>query len=134
MSSVIINKATLVMPLDKTSMVNRYGGVTGISLLELNPDNSYKYRHGALSYVQSNTTNGSGYYYNQYLGLNLLTHTDYSIDITRYIQSLVSGNYINDGFIITPYLNSYDANGVVLNSFNAVKDKMRLEVYYTKVK
>jgi hypothetical protein len=133
-SSVIINKATLVMPLDKTSMVNRYGGITGISLLELNPDNSYKYRHGALSYVQSNTTNGSGYYYNQYLGLNLLTHTDYSIDITRYIQSLVSGNYINDGFIITPYLNSYDANGVVLNSFNAVKDKMRLEVYYTKVK
>ncbi|WP_299249697.1 DUF4270 family protein [uncultured Cytophaga sp.] len=133
-ASVIINKATLIIPLDETSQANKYGTVSDVGLLELNPDNTYKYRNGYVSYIQSNTPNNSGNYYNQVWGLSAITGVDYRFDITRYVQFLVNGQYTNDGFIINPYQNSFYVNRAVLNGSNAVKDKMRLEIYYTKVK
>lgn len=134
-ASVVINKAVLIMPLDETSEINKFFGVNEIGLLEVNPDNSPKYRNGQLSYVQSNTVNNAGKYYNQTASVNTsAVGSDYRLDITRYIQLLVNGKYSNDGFIINPYQNSFYVNRSVLNSFNAPKDNMRIELYYTKIK
>lgn len=133
-ASVIINKAILVVPIDETSNSTSYWPVRDLGLLELNPDNTYKYRSGVLSYVPASVPNNLGVYPTLTASGLDITTTAYRFDITRYMQFLLNGTYANDGFIINPVLNSYYTNRVVLNSVNAASRKMRLEIYYTKVK
>jgi hypothetical protein len=132
-SSVIINKAILVAPFDETSNTARYMPVRDVGLLELNPDDTYKYRNNQLAYVTGSVPNNQGIYPLATSSATTSTATEYRFDVTRYIQFLLSGRYANDGFIINPIQNAFYANRTVLNSFNASSNKMRLEIYYTKV-
>lgn len=133
-ASVIVNKATLIIPIDDASDLQSYKPVIETGLLELNSDNTYKYRNGQLAYVQASTPNISGIYPNLSAGPFGINHKEYRFEITRYVQLLLSGRYPNDGFLINPTFNSYYTNRTVLNSFNeASRRKMRLEIYYTKV-
>lgn len=133
-ASVIINKAVLIAPIDETSNSQNYWPVRDIGLLELNPDNTYKYRNGQLAYVFGSVPNNLGVYPAVTASGIDITTTSYSFDITRYVQFLLNGHYANDGFILNPIFNAYYTNRVVLNSANASSRKMRLEIYYTKVK
>jgi hypothetical protein len=132
--SVIINKATLIIPFDVGSNTNTFPQVLAVGLLRVNPDNTYKYSGGTLAYVKENVPNSQGVYQNLYsYALNTSTK-NYTFDITAYIQSLLTGKNSNDGFLINPVANSFYTNRTVLNSSNASTDKMRLEIYYTKAK
>ncbi|WP_018341454.1 DUF4270 family protein [Cytophaga aurantiaca] len=133
-ASVIINKAVLIAPIDETSNQQSYWPVRDLGLLELNPDNTYKYRNGVLAYVPGSYPNNLGAYPSVTASGIDITTTSYSFDITRYLQFLLSGKYPNDGFILNPIFNSYYTNRVVLNGTNASTNRMRLEIYYTKVK
>lgn len=132
-ASVIVNKAILIAPMDETSNVASYLPVREVGLLELDPDNTYKYRNGQLAWVTGSIPNNLGLYPIATAGATTAATTEYRIDITRYVQFLLSGRYPNDGFIINPTQNSYYTNRAVLNGFNAPSKRMRLEIYYTKV-
>lgn len=132
-ASVIINKAVLIAPIDETSNSERYWPVRDVGLLELNPDNTYKYRNGQLAYVPGSVPNNQGVYPSLLVTASA-TSTEYRFDITRYVQFLLNNKYSNDGFILNPVYNSHYVNRVVMNSFNAPSRRMRLEIYYTKVK
>lgn len=132
-SSVIVNKAILIAPMDEASYLTNYLPVREVGLLELNPDNTYKYKNGQLSYVPGSVPNSQGGYPAVTATAIASGTSEYRLDITRYVQFLLSGRYANDGFIINPVHNSYYTNRAVLNSFNAASKKMRLEIYYTKV-
>lgn len=132
-SSVIINKATLIAPIDETSNYLGYRPVRDLSLIELNPDNTFKYRNNQLAIVYGSAPTQGVYYPSTSSATDIAT-TEYSFDITRYVQFLLNGRYANDGFIITPaYYNQYYTNRTVLNSVHASSRKMRIEIYYTKV-
>jgi hypothetical protein len=133
-ASIVINKATLVAPMDETSDLASYMQIRRLGLLELNPDNTYKYRNGQLAYVTASALNYQGLYPITTAEATDITVTEYRFDITRYVQFLLSSRYANDGFIIDPVANAYFTNRSVLNSVNASSKKMRLEIYYTKVK
>lgn len=134
-NAIIINKAFLTIPIDENSDLGRFQQEKIIRLLQMNPNNTYKYAsNGALAFVQ-----GSGY---PQLGTNYsavglasaVTDTVYRVEITSYIQSLLSNQLQNDGFIIMPYYDSYLSGRTIIYSANATERKMRLEIYYTKVK
>jgi len=133
-SSVIINKATLVAPIDETSNYLGYRPVRELGLIELNPDNTFKYRSNQLAYVFASVPTDQGYYPPVTWSATDVKTTEYRFDITRYVQFLLKGTYANDGFIISPTFNQHYTNRTVLNSSNASSRKMRLEIYYTKVK
>lgn len=134
-SSIIINKAYLMVYLDETSNLNPFKPIVRLQMLQLNKDNTYKYNaSGSLAYIQA-----SGY--NQQTGgvpsFDTITSTTkkyYQFDVTSYAQSIIYKQIANDGFIITPVLNSYSVNRSVVNSYNAAANPMRLQIYYTKVK
>ena len=132
-ASVIVNKAILVAPIDETGNLANYVPVREVGLVELNPDNTYKYRNGQLAYVNGSVPNYQGQYFPTTSSPSDGITKEYRLDITRYVQFLLSGRYANDGFIIYSTFNMYYANRSVLNSFNASSRKMRLEIYYTKI-
>ncbi len=132
--SVIINKATLIVPFDASSNVNTFPQVLATGLLQVNSDNTYTYNGGGLAYVKENVPNAQGVYPNLYSYALSTTTTQYSFDITSYIQALLIGKYSNNGFLINPVANSFYTNRAVLNSTNAATNRMRLEIYYTKAK
>jgi hypothetical protein len=133
--SVIINKATLIVPIDESSNIPTFRQVSAIGLLELNKDNTYKYRaNGSLAFVQNNGFPQTGTTNAVTSGSTLVTDVSYSFDITSYVQSVLTGNVVTDGFIIVPLSNKSFSNRAVLNSSNASAKRMRLEIYYTKVK
>jgi hypothetical protein len=139
-NAVIINKANLIVPIDLSSNIATFQPVFETALLELNSDNTYKYRSGQLAYIRSSTPNNQGSYPVAFSGVIGTTTKFYSFEITKYIQSILTGKYENDGFIINPTLfsdptkyASYCSRSVI-NSTHASADRMRLEIYYTKVK
>jgi len=132
-ASVIVNKAILVAPIDESSNLATYLPVREIGLVELNPDNTYKYRNGQLAFVTGSVPNNQGQYPTATSSPSDGITREYRLDITRYVQFLLSGRYANDGFILYPTFNMYYTNRSVLNSFNASSRKMRLEIYYTKI-
>lgn len=133
--SVVINKATLVVPLDETSDIPTFRQVAALGLLELNSDNSYRYRsNGALAFVQNNGFPQAGSTNAVIAGSAAVTDVAYNFDITSYVQSVLGGTIETNGFIITPVANSFYVNRAVVNSTHASAKRMRLEIYYTKVK
>lgn len=134
-NSVIINKAVLVAPIDLASNYEKYRQVNYLRLLQMNTDNTYKYAaNGSLAYIQGSGYPQTGTNYSV-LGTALdITDTTYRIDITSYVQSLLSNHLDNNGFIFMPVYNSFMTSRTVLYGANATDRKMRLEIYYTKVK
>lgn len=136
-NSIIVNKAILVIPVDEKTEIGKYSPEDVLRLLQMNSNNTYKYApNGQLAYVQA-----SGF---SQLGTNSpawgfsttaeAADTVYRIEVTSYIQSLVANQLQNDGFIIMPVYNSYLSDRTVIYSSKATERKMRLELYYTKVK
>jgi len=142
-TSVVINKALLYVPIESTPPMcdlQKYYQTSPVGLVEINPNNTYKYRPTGLAIIQATGTpqyaaghaaTDTAIYFN--------THT-YILDITSYVQAILSSKadgttyFINDGFIIVPAINSYQINRSVIHSSTAVSNPMKLELYYTKVK
>jgi hypothetical protein len=134
-SSIIINKAILYVHLDEGSNLNTFTPITQLELLQLNPDNTYKYAiTGRAAYIQGSGFNQLGTGYPTFDTITSTVKKYYAFEITSYAQSLIYNKLENDGFIITPVFNAFSANRVVVKSANAPINPMRLEIYYTKVK
>jgi hypothetical protein len=143
-TSVVINKALLYVPIESTPPMcdlQKYYQTSPIGLVEINPNNTYKYRSTTgLAIIQA--TGATQYSAGQALtdtATSYNTHT-YVLDITSYVQAILSSKannttyFINDGFVIVPAINSYQINRSVIHSSTAVSNPMKLELYYTKVK
>jgi len=133
----------LYVPIESTPPMcdlQKYYQTSPVGLVEINPNNTYKYRPTGLAIIQATGTpqyaaghaaTDTAIYFN--------THT-YILDITSYVQAILSSKadgttyFINDGFIIVPAINSYQINRSVIHSSTAVSNPMKLELYYTKVK
>lgn len=136
-SSIIVNKAILVIPVDENTDLGKFNQEKLVRLLQMNPDNTYKYAtNGQLAYVQASGYSQLGTSYSALGGSTKGTTADtvYRIEVTSYIQSLLSDQLQNNGFIILPLYNSYLSGRTVVYSSKATERKMRLEMYYTKVK
>ncbi len=134
-NSVIINKAVLVAPVDLASGYEKYRQVNYMRLLQMNTDDTYKYAaNGTLAYIQGSGYPQTGTNYSVLATAVNVTDTTYRIDITSYVQSLLSNHLDNNGFIFMPVYNSFMTSRSVLYGANATDRKMRLEIYYTKVK
>lgn len=133
--SIVVNKAILVIPIDENTNLGKFRQEKYIRLLQLNPDNTYKYAtNGQLAYIQSSGSSQLGTSFSS-LGAALTpADTEYRVEVTSYVQSLLTNQLQNDGFIITPLYNSYLSGRTVVYSSKATEKKMRLELYYTKVK
>ncbi len=134
-SAIILNKAVLVAYLDDASDLTKFRPITQLELLQLNPDNTYKYAiTGNLAYIQNSAYNQLSTGYPTFDTITSTYKKQYLFDITAYAQSIIYDKVVNNGFIITPILNAYSTSRVVFNSYNASTKPMRLEIYYTKVK
>ncbi|MBC7451442.1 MAG: DUF4270 family protein [Cytophagales bacterium] len=134
-SSVIVNKAQLVVPINLGSSAPVFRQVPAVVLLEMNPDNTYKYGAYGLSYIyQAFGQAPSKLNPPVSSTATSINQTSYKFDITSYIQAILTGKAKNEGFIITPTVNAYLTNRSVMNSSTSASNPMKLEIYYTKVK
>ena len=142
-TSVVINKALLYVPIESTPPMydlQKYYQTSPIGLVEINPNNTYKYRPTGLAIIQAT---GAPQYSAGHAAIDTATSFNthiYILDITSYVQAILSSKangttyFINDGFIIVPANNSYQINRSVIHSSTAISNPMKLELYYTKVK
>jgi len=142
-TSVIINKALLYVPIESTPPycdLQQYMQNSPIALIEVNPDNSYKYRPTGLAVIQATGAAQFATGHNLLDTATFYTTTNYMLDITSYVQAILSNKavnttyIVNNGFVIVPAINSYLINRSVIHSSTAVSNPMKLELYYTKVK
>ena len=134
-SSIIVNKAYLVVPIDENSNLEKYRQEAYLRLLQMNPDNTYKYAsNGALAYVQASGSSQLGTSYSALGSALAVTDTVYRFEITSYVQALITNQLQNNGFILMPVNNPYLSGRTVVYGANATERKMRIEMYYTKVK
>lgn len=123
---VAVNKAVLVVKVDTTinsyADLKTYPAPPTMVLFEIKDD-------GTSGVVSPDYFEGSNYFGGTYNA----TTKEYSFNISRYTQQVLSGQKNNNGLYILVSSGSILANRIVLGGGNSTNFKMKLNITYTKL-
>jgi Domain of unknown function (DUF4270) len=122
-----INKSELVIKVDTSAMYQlpTFTPPAQLYVYGINDDGT--------NYVLSDAYESANYSYGNYIGgIYNASTAEYRINISRYIQQVLSGHVKNNGLYLVAYKGIYNANRVVLGGGSSNAYRMKLHVTYTK--
>jgi Domain of unknown function (DUF4270) len=122
-----INKSELVIKVDTSALYQTqiFTPPAQLYVYGINDDGT--------NYVLSDAYEPVNYSYGIYIGGVYNSSTaEYRINISRYIQQVVSGKVKNNGLYLVAYKGAYNANRAVLGGGSSSAYQMKLHVTYTK--
>jgi Domain of unknown function (DUF4270) len=122
-----INKSELVIKVDTSALYQTHTFTPPAQLYV------YGINDDGTNYVLSDAYEPANYSYGNYIGgIYNASAAEYRINISRYVQQIVSGKVKNNGLYLVAYKGAYSANRVVLGGGSSSAYQMKLHVTYTK--
>ncbi len=117
----VINKAELIFKIPEQT-IGKYPPISEIALMGKDTAGNEVFFQDFIEPVS-----------NSYIGAKLENYNEYRLNVTRFIQAVINGNYDNIDFYIVNKTSSTDFKRTVLSTSLNTSEPMKLVIFYTKL-